>query len=151
MFRSLSAGVAALALMSGAAFAQDSTYYNRRTETVTTPFGSSQTTTITTSQTPAPSDDDVGVGAPPPQMAEVPPPPPGDYDQTTTTRRIGPDGMETERTDRYGRHQTFYDSNEELNARTTTTQTHTTYGPAPVDVPPYSERTTTTTTTEDGE
>lgn len=190
MFRTLLAAVAGLALMTGAVFAQDSSYYNRRTETVTTPFGASQTTTTTTSHAQAPIDEDIDAEqAPPPPVAAAPPPPPppapaydeqsadagapppGDYDQTTTTRRIGPDGVETEQTDRYRQRQTFYDNDEELGARTMTTQTHshaTTYGPAPVyvpntvaagpspdvDLPPYPRRTTTTTTTttdDDGE
>ncbi len=189
MIRSLMVGVAAVALLTGAAYAQDSTYYNRRTETVTTPFGSSQTVTTTTSHAQPPIDEDADVAVPPPpppvaaapppppaydeQSADIgepppPPPPPGNYDRTMTTRQIGPDGVESDRTDSYRQHQTFYDANEELGVRTTRTRTHaTSYGPAPVyapnsvaagpspdiDLPPYQRRTTTTTTTttEDGE
>ncbi len=185
MVRNLLAGMAALALMSGAAFAQDSTYY-RRTETVSTPFGTSETRTTTTRTHSAPNyeEDMDAAQAPPPgpvvqqppiydeQSADVgtppPPEPPSNYDQVTTTRRIGPDGVETRRTDSYRKRQTFYDANGELSARTTTTtkSDSTRYGPAPVytpnpvaagpapsvDLPPYRSRTTTTTTTtEDGE
>lgn len=160
MVRSLLASVAAIALMTGAAYAQDSntTYYSR-TITNSTPFGSSRTTTVTTSQAPA-VDEDIDAEAPPPPpppMAEAPPPPPRVYDEQsadigepppppdeaptysreTTTRQINPDGTALNRTDTVQRRQTFYDNDRQLSARTTT-ETHSnivTYGPPVVYAP----------------
>jgi hypothetical protein len=147
MIRQLLLGAAALTLMTGAAYAQDSTYYyNTRTVTQTTPFGSSRTVTTTTSQAlPLPSGNDgadydsanAAADLPPPPAA--PPPnyaPPPDYAHTTTTTEYGPNGVETQRTDRYLRQQSPYDPNGELSTHTTTTRTNNvTYGPPPVYSP----------------
>jgi hypothetical protein len=139
MIRNLLAGATALTLMTGAAYAQDSTYYsNTRSVTQTSPFGSSRTVTTTTSQAPSANDAADGVAASPP--------PPPDYARTTTTTEYGPDGVATRRT-------------------TTTTRTDSmTYGPAPVyrpnagavgpspriDMPPpYRQTVITNTTTGD--
>jgi hypothetical protein len=147
MIRHLLVGAAALTLMTGGASAQDSTYYsNTRTVTQTNPFGSSRTVTTTTSQAlPLPSGDDgtdydsANAVADLPPPPEAPPPnyaPPPDYARTTTTTEYGPNGVETQRTDRYQRQQGLYDPNGELSTHTTTTRTNSvTYGPPPVYTP----------------
>lgn len=146
MIRPLLAGAAALTLMTGAAYAQDSTYYsNTRTVTQTTPFGSSRTVTTTTSQAPQPlpygasgDDYDSAVADLPPAPAAPPPnyAPPPDYARSTTTTQYGPNGVETQRTDRYQSQQGLYDPNGELSTHTTTTRTNSmTYGPPTVYTP----------------
>lgn len=158
MVRSLLASVAAIALMTGAAYAQDSntTYYSR-TITNSTPFGASRTTTVTTSQARV-VEEDVDAEAPPPApLADAPPPPPRAYDEQsadigdppppsdeapiyrreTTTRQINPDGSAMNRTDTVQKRQTFYDNDQQLSAHSTT-ETHSnivTYGPPVVYAP----------------
>jgi hypothetical protein len=176
MIRNLCAGVAALALMTGAAYAQDSGFYQQRTVTTTTPFGESRTTTTTTAApVEVPPPPPIALAPPPPMteeqsadiVAEPVPGPAPNYDRVTTTRQIGPDGVEIRRNDRVERRQSFYDGDGELSARTTTRtrSSTTTYGPAPVyrpnpaaagfapavELPPYPNRTTVTTTTQEGE
>ena len=178
MIRNLLAGVAALALMTGAAYAQDSNYYSdTRSVTSTTPFGSSRTVTTTTSRSLAPAGDDVDAAQMPPpppvgydeQSADISDsdaPPPPTYRRETTTRQFDPYGNEVDRTDTVQKRQSFYDGDGELSAHTTTqTQSRvTTYGPPVVyrpsavvagpspsmDLPPY-QRTMTTTITDDGD
>jgi hypothetical protein len=178
MIRNLLTGVAALALMTGAAYAQDSNYYSdTRSVTSTTPFGSSRTVTTTTSQAAAPVGEDVDAAPMPPppppgydeqsaDLGDAPPPPPN-YRSETTTRQLDPYGNEIDRTQTVQKRQTFYDGDGELTARTTTQTRNrvTTYGPPVVyrpsaamvgpspstDLPPYQRTTTTTTITDDGE
>ncbi len=107
--------------------------------TQTNPFGSSRTVTTTTSQAlPLPSGDDGADYDSANAVADLPPPPeapPPDYARTTTTTEYGPNGVETERTDRYQRQQSPY-PNGELSTHTTTTRTNgVTYGPPPVYTP----------------
>jgi hypothetical protein len=142
MIRNLLAGAAALALMTGAAYAQDSNYYSStRTVTQTSPFGLSRVVTTTTSEAPPVvppplSGDDEAYDDATNAVAGPQQPPPPDYAQTTTTTEYGPDGVETQRTERYHRQQTLYDGNGALSAHTTTTRTNSvTYGPAPVYMP----------------
>ena len=121
MMRSLMGGIAAVALMSGAAFAQNSY--------------SSSTTTVT--QT-----------APSPMAQPLPPPPMNgpSYNRTTTVRQVDPSGVETERTESVQKQQSYSDQDGMLGAQTTTrTQSSvTTASPPPPPptalVPPDQEQ-----------
>ena len=77
MMRNMLAGVAALALISGAAVAQDNSY-------------SSQTTTTTVAPTPAPM-----------------PVPDASFSRTTTERAVTPNGTEVERTQSVQKNQAY--------------------------------------------
>jgi YD repeat-containing protein len=158
MIRNLLAGAGVLALMTGAAFAQET--YSTTTTSVTAPPEASTTTIVSSRELPPPP-----IAAPPPLAAPLPPEAAApDYSRTTTTRHFDASGAETARTDTYRRqHQVFYNADGQLTARTTLqTDSRVTNFPPPIPMPPpvplygptatattnyYPDGTTTTTIT----